>query len=50
MAQKNNFNNFVHKPADLYKLEVSFIHQLEEQMLIIILHVPFVETEHLLPL
>jgi hypothetical protein len=34
----------------MYNLEVSFIYRLEEQTVIIILHVPFVKTEHLLPL
>ncbi len=40
----------MHKPADLYKLEVSFIHRPEEHTIILILHVPFVEAEQLLPL
>jgi hypothetical protein len=50
IATKNNFHKFVHEPADLYKLEVSFIHRPEEQTIILILHVPFVEAEQLLPL
>jgi hypothetical protein len=49
-AAKNKFHNFVHQPSDLYKLEVSFIHRPEEQTVILILHVLFVETENLLPL
>ncbi len=49
-AVKNKFHNFVHQPSDLYKLEVSFIHRPEEQTVILILHVLFVETENLLPL
>jgi len=49
-AAKNKFHNFVHQPSDLYKLEVSFIHPPEEQTVILILHIPFVETENLLPL
>jgi hypothetical protein len=50
IANKNHFQKFVHEPADLYKLEVSFIHRPEDQTIILILHVPFVETEQLLPL
>ncbi len=50
MAAKNKFHNFVHQPSDLYKLEVSFIHRPKEQTVILLLHVPFVETENLLPL
>ncbi len=49
-AAKNKFHNFVHQPSYLYKLEVSFIHRAEEQTVILLLHVPFVETENLLPL
>ncbi len=30
IANKNHFQKFVHEPADLYKLEVSFIHRPEE--------------------
>jgi hypothetical protein len=48
-AAKNKFYNFVHQPLDLYKLETSFIHRAEEHTVILILHVPFVETENLLP-
>jgi hypothetical protein len=47
---KNHFHKFVHEPADLYKREVSFIHRPEDQTIILILHVPFVEAEQLLPL
>jgi hypothetical protein len=50
VTANNNYNNFFHQPVDPYKLEVSFIYRQEEQTLILILHVPFVETEHLLPL
>jgi hypothetical protein len=49
-AAKNKFHNFIHQPSDLYKLETSFIHRLEEHTVILILHVPYVETENLLPL
>ncbi len=49
-AANNKFHNFIHQPSDLYKLETSFIHRPEEQMVILILHVPFVEAENLLPL
>jgi len=49
-AAKNKYHNFIHQPSDLYKLEVSFIHRPEDKTVIIILHVPFVETENLLPL
>ncbi len=49
-AANNKFHNFIHQPSDLYKLETSFIHQPEEQTVILILHVPFVEAENLLPL
>ena len=49
-AAKNKFHNFIHQPSDLYKLETSFIHRPEESTVILILHVPFVETENLLPL
>jgi hypothetical protein len=49
-AAKNKYHNFIHQPSDLYKLEVSFIHRPEDQTVILILHVPFVETENLLPL
>jgi hypothetical protein len=31
IANKNHFHKFVHEPADLYKLEVSFIHRPEDQ-------------------
>jgi hypothetical protein len=48
-AAKNKFHNFIHQPSDLYKLETSFIHRLEEHMVILILHVQYVETENLLP-
>ncbi len=47
VANKNSFEKFVHEPADLYKLEVSFIHRPEEQTIILILHVPFVEAQKL---
>ncbi len=40
----------MHEPAHLYKLEVSFIHRPEDYTIILILQVPFVEAEHLLPL
>jgi hypothetical protein len=50
ITNKNHFQKFVHEPADLYKLEVSLIHRPEEQNIILILHVPFVEAEQLLPL
>ncbi len=50
IANKNHFHKFIHEPADLYKLEVSFIHRPEDQTIILILHVPFVEAEQLLPL
>jgi len=49
-AAKNKYHNFIHQPSDLYKLEVSFIHRPEDKTVILILHVPFVETENLLPL
>ncbi len=49
-AAKNKFHNSIHQPSDLYKLETSFIHCPEEHTVILILHVPFVETENLLPL
>jgi hypothetical protein len=49
-AAANKFHNFIHHSSELYKLETSFIHRLEEQTVILILHVPFVETENLLPL
>jgi hypothetical protein len=48
IAANNHYHQFVHEPADLYKLEVSFIHRPEEHTIIWILHVPFVEAEHLL--
>ncbi len=50
IAAKNNYNKFVHEPADLNKLEVSFIHCQEEHTIILILHVPFIEADHLLTL
>ncbi len=50
IAAKNHFHKFVHEPADLYKLEVSFIHRPEDQTIILILHAPFVEAQQLLPL
>jgi hypothetical protein len=49
-AATNKFQNFIHQPSGLYKLETSFIHRPEEQTVILILHVPFVEAENLLPL
>ncbi len=49
-AATNKFHNFIHQPSDLCKLDTSFIHQPEEQMVILILHVPFLKTENLLPL
>jgi hypothetical protein len=48
-AAKNKFHNFIHQPSDLYKLETSFIHCREEHMVILILHVRYVETKNLLP-
>jgi hypothetical protein len=50
IATNNHYHQFVHEPADLYKLEVSFIHRPEDYTIILILHVPFGEAEHLLPL
>jgi hypothetical protein len=50
MAAKNKFHNFIHQPSDLYKLETSFIHHLEEYTVILILHIPYVKKENLLPL
>jgi hypothetical protein len=50
IANKNRIEKFVHEPADLYKLEVSFIHRPEQQTIILILHVPFVDAQQLLPL
>jgi hypothetical protein len=44
IAAKNKYNKYVHEPADLYKLEVSFIHCPEEHNIILFLHVPFVEA------
>jgi hypothetical protein len=49
-AARNKFHNFVHQPSDLYKLDTSFIHRAEEHTVILILHVPFVETKNLLSL
>jgi hypothetical protein len=49
-AATNKFQNFIHQPSDLYKLETSFIQCPEEQTVILILHVLFVEAENLLPL
>jgi hypothetical protein len=49
-AAINKFHNFIHQPSDLYKLETSFIHHPEEFTVILILHVPYVENENLLPL
>jgi hypothetical protein len=48
-AATNKFQNFIHQPSDLYKLKTSFIHHPEEQTVILILYVPFVEAENLLP-
>ena len=50
IASKNKYHKFVHEPADLYDLQVSFIHRPEEHTIILILHVPFVEADHLLTL
>jgi hypothetical protein len=50
IAASDQFNKFVHEPADLYKLEVLFIHRPEEHTIILILHVPFVGADHLLML
>ncbi len=50
VANSNGFHNFIHQPADLYKLETSIIHCVEEEMVVIILHVPLVEAANLLPL
>jgi len=50
IASRNNYNKFVHEPADLYNLEVSFIHRPEEHTIILLLNVPFVEADHLLTL
>jgi hypothetical protein len=47
-AATNKFHNFIHQPSDLYKLETSFIHRLEEQTVILIVHVPYVEAKNLL--
>jgi hypothetical protein len=44
IANKNQFHKFVHEPADLYKLEVSFIHRPEDQTVILVLHVPFCQS------
>jgi hypothetical protein len=49
-AAKNKFHNFIHQTSDLYKLLTSFIHRPEEHTVILTLHVPYVETENLLPL
>jgi hypothetical protein len=46
----NKFHNFIHQPFDLYKLKTYFIHRLEEQTVILILHIPFLEAKNLLPL
>jgi hypothetical protein len=48
-AARNKFHNFVHQPSDLYKLDTSFIHRAEEHTVILILHVPFVETKNFFP-
>ncbi len=50
ISYRNNYHKFVHEPADLYNLDVSFIHRPEEQTIILILHVPFVEADQLLTL
>jgi len=50
IASRNNYNKFVHEPANLYNLEVSFIHRPEEHTIILLLNVPFVEADHLLTL
>jgi hypothetical protein len=50
IAANNKFHQFVHEPADLYKLDVSFIHWPEEYTIILILHVPFIVADHLLTL
>jgi len=49
-AATNKFHNFIHQPSNLYKLETSFIHSPEEQMVILILRIPFIEAENFLPL
>ncbi len=48
VTSSNKFHNFIHEPVDLYKLDISFIHHMEEQMVIIILHAPFAEAKNLL--
>jgi len=50
ISYRNNYHKFVHEPADLYNLDVSFIHRPEEQTIILVLHVPFVEADQLLSL
>jgi len=49
-AAANKFHNFVHQPSDPYKLHTSFIHRPEEHTVILMLHIPFVKTENILPL
>jgi hypothetical protein len=50
VPNNNQFHNVIHEAADLNKPDVSFIHHLEEQTVILILHVPFVEAKNLLSL
>jgi len=46
-AAQNKFHNFIHQLSYLYKVETSFIHRPEEHTVILILHIPYVETEKL---
>jgi hypothetical protein len=41
-AANNKFQNFIHQPSDLYQQETSFIHRPKENMVVLILHVPYV--------
>ena len=50
IAGRNSYHKFVHEPADLYNLDVLFIHRPEQHTIILILYVPFVEADHLLTL
>ncbi len=50
IAANSHYHQLVHEPADLYKLEASFIHRPDDYTIILILHIPFVEAAHLLPL
>jgi hypothetical protein len=50
VAANSNMLSFIHKPSDLFLVEMSYVYKLDEKTFVLILHVPLVTPHNLMPL